>query len=295
KEHEPVSAIPLFHLHDAGVPETDLVNLGPTGIELRLSPLAMTDRHRRQSAHPRQSDAMEATLRDIDVNDLDDDDAALVQYCDWQCRVYILLGSLPDRDLWLHELRNVTVPSAEFARFRARQRRQWRNQELSLAAEQLRRIGRNLQVVHGQAMPGLSEQETLSAKQAFLESIGRTSARVVSMSGICGEFGGNTLTNAPFAPRLVNLTVRKPSGSQRLPLPAALCSDAFPRIPSPPPQKKMRARRDSSELGLPGTAVAKDRNVSGGSTVIQVMGTAKERRQGTVSRRFLFVWSVNDL
>ncbi|KAJ1940177.1 hypothetical protein FBU59_003890, partial [Linderina macrospora] len=297
----PAASISLFHLHGAGVPETDLVNIGPTGIELRLSPLAMTDRHRRQSAHPRTSDA-----HDIDVNELTGDDATLVRFCDWQCRVYLLLASLRDRDLWLHELTNVTVPGAEFARFRARQRRQWRAEEFSVAAEQLRLAGKPVQVVAGQAMPGMSEEATLTAKQVFLESIGRSTARVVSMSGICGEFGGNTLTNAKFAPRLVSVqpAMRVPSGQHRLPLPASLCAEVFPplaTVASPPPMKKMRARRSSSNtelsqsLGLPGTAVPKDRNVSGGSTVIQVMGTAKERRQGTVSRRFLFVWSVNDL
>ncbi|KAJ2896333.1 hypothetical protein GGI21_005057, partial [Coemansia aciculifera] len=100
----PVASIPLLHLMGAGVPSSDLVSIGPGGIELRLSPLSMTDRHRRTtgSANPAN---------------------------DWLCRVYLLLDSLTDRDRWLHELNSVAVPSAEQARQREEDRERTKMEE----------------------------------------------------------------------------------------------------------------------------------------------------------------------
>ncbi|KAJ2759159.1 hypothetical protein IWQ57_006628, partial [Coemansia nantahalensis] len=149
----------LFHMHRAGAPETDLVSVGPTGIELHLSPLAMTDRHRRKSAFPRPQQTAADVRRDAarhampDVGGLtltprrvhelsamlpDLDDATLEMYKDWHCRVYLLMDTMDDRARWLQELKVTCVPSCEFARFRTRQRGKWRTQDFEAAAASLR-------------------------------------------------------------------------------------------------------------------------------------------------------------
>ncbi|KAJ1960464.1 hypothetical protein GGI12_003786 [Dipsacomyces acuminosporus] len=368
----PIAKVSLFHLHDAGIPESDLVSIGPSGIELKLSPLAMTDRHRRQSAYPRKSEVHDAftgisrlgvnpmaqsmmvfgsgstdeanqrtlTSSTIDPAALqDEDDAMLYKYSEWQCRVYFLLDTLADRDLWLHELSNIIVPSAEFARYRARQRKQWKVEEFEQATETLRQCGKELQVFSGQSLTHMSAAHNAYAKKVFADSIGQSSGtRIVSMSaaGICGEFGGNTLTNAKFAPRIISLNnnnnnsgsqqqqqqPRKVSAGQRMPLPLSLCngdsnSASFKLFKGfemqPRATKRLRVRRSSSmgnlrkslegnsdtssddNGGSNNSSSALARRGSGASTVIQVVGKAKERRPGTVSRRFLFVWNINDL
>ncbi|KAJ2701979.1 hypothetical protein H4R19_005387, partial [Coemansia spiralis] len=153
----------LFHLHRAGMPESDLVSVGPTGIELHLSPLAMTDRHRRKSAFPRQlplqstsqlkrdaarhpmPDMSALTLTPRRVDELsamlpDLDDATLEMYKDWHCRVYLLMDTMDDRARWLQEFKGTCVPSCEFARFRTRQRGKWRTQDFEAAAVSLRTV-----------------------------------------------------------------------------------------------------------------------------------------------------------
>ncbi|KAJ1801568.1 hypothetical protein LPJ59_000189 [Coemansia sp. RSA 2399] len=408
---QPVAKISLFHLHDAGIPKSDLVNIGPTGLELHLSPLSMTDRHRRKSAFPRESSAAgaqalaAAAARDIythplpgmerlsiskkdDAQPSDEDDATLFKYSQWQCRVYILLDTLGDRDLWLQELTLTTVPSAEFMRFRAKQRKTWRTEEFESATESLRLSGKKLQVVAAQALEMMSSEHKAQAKKVFADSVG---SRMLSMSAVGAsndnggfandedeELEGATLTSTKasafdahikkngkivlvtddgssglgrgkkngFAKpsrleiRAVVDNSSRPSGKtdeNRKP-PAAMAfgkpatfnllvkpslnsADPYATLvssPIPAPAKKrLRARRRSSSVAdlrrsmdTNNIASSSDeshsrrpvavpprhpRRDSGDSTVIEVVGTATERRLGTVSRRFLFVWNINDI
>ncbi|KAI9505410.1 hypothetical protein BX070DRAFT_85149 [Coemansia spiralis] len=429
---QPVAKISLFHLHDAGIPTSDLVNIGPTGVELRLSPLAMTDRHRRKSAFPRKSAGgaealVAAAARDIETHPLpgmgslsistnssgltkkredssatlvDEDDAMLYKFSDWQCRVYILLDTLVDRDLWLQELTQTTVPSAEFSRFRARQRKAWRTEEFESATESLRQSGKKLQVVAAQALEKMSSAHNAYAKKIFVDSVG--GQRVVSMSAVGvpppgsgvaenggtfvvsaedDELEGATLTSTKasaydeqmkskskskskivlitdnandsdggkFGKKNVLMVVGKPSNNSssrakenrgdfasaaagnRKPVAMAFGKPAtFNLVVAPanadasatlvgaamaPAKKRLRARRRSSSVAdlrrsldtggnsssdeSNGSAMAGARSYrrrdSGDSTVIEVVGKAMERRPGTVSRRFLFVWNVNDI
>ncbi|KAJ1771410.1 hypothetical protein LPJ74_002340 [Coemansia sp. RSA 1843] len=434
---QPVAKISLFHLHDAGIPKSDLVNIGPTGLELHLSPLAMTDRHRRKSAFPRESSVnggaqalAAAAARDIFTHPLpgmeglsispdagnkkddpstlpsDEDDATLFKYSQWQCRVYVLLDTLADRDLWLQELTLTTVPSAEFARFRARQRKAWRTEEFESATESLRLSGKKLQVVAAQALEMMSSEHKAQAKKVFVDSVGGGGGnRVLSMSAIGvsndnGGFGsiaaaaaadededeeleGATLTSTKASAfdahfkknsKLVLVTDSPSSFSNRnggmkkgggfgkpskveiravvdnnkpngrtnenrkpaamafgkpatfnlLVKPSLNSSDPHATLVSSPisapAKKRLRARRRSSSVadlrrsmdtsnvassssdesrGSPLVNVVApphhSRRDSGDSTVIEVVGTAKERRPGTVSRRFLFVWNINDI
>ncbi|KAJ2524945.1 hypothetical protein GGI11_000454 [Coemansia sp. RSA 2049] len=453
---QPVAKISLFHLIDSGIPKSDLVNIGPTGLELHLSPLAMTDRHRRKSTFPRESSSgadraqalAAAAARDIHTHPLprmqglrigsssnlkrdddaasttathtpastpavpsDEDDATLLKYSQWQCRVYILLDTLTDRDLWLQELAQTTVPSAEFARFRARQRKTWRTEEFVSATESLRLSGKKLQVVAAQALEMMSSEHNAQAKKVFADSVGGGSRAlpIPPMGGSRGsgmattsdddeELEGATLTSTKASAfdshfkkniniggkKIVLVTddasssssfsanrarkngfgkpskieikavVNKPSNSSgnwadenRKPVamafgkPATFSLLVKPAInsesPDPhatlvsspipiPAKKRLRARRRSSSVAdLRRTMAANNSNGhnngasssddeshgssplinaivpqflrrdSGDSTVIEVVGKAKERRPGTVSRRFLFVWNVNDI
>ncbi|KAJ2609371.1 hypothetical protein H4S08_004084 [Coemansia sp. RSA 1365] len=378
----PVARVSLFHLQGAGLPESDLVSIGATGLELRLSPLAMTDRHRRKSAHPRQSAVPSALLlrrdaarhplpgmaqlaveseptRAAELSSLlpDEDDATLAKYGDWRCRVYVLLDSLSDRDVWLRELRQTCVPSCEFARFRQRQRRAWRTREFESATAELRQSGKELQVVAAQALDQRSSAHNASARvffervsakpvvrnaEVFLERIstkpgannGNAFFEKVSAKQIAGphsppsddDLEGATLTSITAATRPpmskpastanprkpVATAFGKPATFDVFVKPAAL---AIPSRPTPPAKKRLRALRrtssvsdlrpgldaqprssdDDDDSSCGGAAPALERRDSGASTVIEVVGKAMERRPGTVSRRFLFVWNVSDI
>ncbi|KAJ2008587.1 hypothetical protein H4R26_000060 [Coemansia thaxteri] len=306
-DHTPASSMPLLHLSGAGVPSSDLVSIGPTGIELRLSPQAMTDRHRRTSAYPRGPVDRDRTL--TSAPKYDNSDAELD---DWQCRVYLLLDNLPDRDRWLHELSAVAVPSAE----RARQRMQQRRAACISSAddtESLRLSGKHLQVVAAaQALEKLSlAQHTAYAKKVFVDSIGH---RVVSMSavGVPHDLDDATLippTAASAARKPVAMAFGKPATFS-----LSIAPDSAAAYQPPPAKKRLRARRrsnstadirqqagnnrrppSSSDDEAP-TAVATSKPLNRkGSTVLEVVGKAMERRPGTVSRRFLFVWNVNEI
>ncbi|KAJ2370930.1 hypothetical protein IW150_004836 [Coemansia sp. RSA 2607] len=375
---QPAAKISLVHLHDAGVPQSDLVNIGPTGIELRLSPLAMTDRHRRKSAFPRTSDAMARKMRhdaraaadhmpdlrslrisprrsddDFDrtltsapegfdsaagttkeTEEEDEDDATLYRFSDWQCRVYLLLETLGDRDEWLRELTQVTVPSAEFARMRARQRRLWRRAQFESAAESLRQSGKALQVVAAQALEKMSSAHNAQAKKVFAASVGQ---RVVSTSAVGApeDLSGDTLTTSNAAVFGVP-QVKKAAVAMAFGKPATFSLSIAPtttvnisgHASQLPAKKKLRARRKSNSMAnlrqsfdtnATLAASSDDENVapaslsiysaaarkpnytaarrdsSGSTTMVDVVDTAAERRPGTVSRRFLFVWNVNDI
>ncbi|KAJ2720292.1 hypothetical protein GGI07_004699 [Coemansia sp. Benny D115] len=379
---QPVAKISLIHLYDAGIPESDLVNIGPTGIELRLSPLSMTDRHRRKSAFPRKSladpDAQQRLIREAaneampiramqnlslgpkhpSLDDMDrtltsappglnepptvtdEDDATLYKYSDWQCRVYLLLDTLADRNQWLQELKTQTVPSAEFARFRAKQRKMWKTAQFESATESLRQSGKKLQVVAAQALEKMSSAHNANAKKMFVDSIG---LRVVSTSAVGGkapmdeaELSGATLTNNSGAFALG--PKKKPSATTgdvggRKPVvmafgkPATFSLSVVPSTNNTmvtsgqtaaqlPAKKRLRARRRSSSVAnlrqsfdtnttlgqssdeddKPMVCGSKNRRESSESTMmVEVVGKAMERRPGTVSRRFLFVWNVNDI
>ncbi|KAJ1821671.1 hypothetical protein LPJ75_000660 [Coemansia sp. RSA 2598] len=388
KGAQPVAKVSLVHLHDAGIPESDLVNIGPTGIELRLSPLAMTDRHRRKSAFPRKSNAddmaqkmqinaraavdsmpiagmdnlrisppkacRESTAVD-DINrtlthmpagladaskafESDEDEATLYKYSDWQCRVYLLLETLSDRDMWLEELRTNTVPSAEFARFRAHQRKLWRKAQFESATESLRQSSKQLQAAVDLASEKHALAPSAQPKKIFIESVG---PRVVSMSAVGrtmsdDSLSGNTLTNSGAFD--FGAQTKKPSVPMAFGKPAMFSLSIVPTttitLNSPlqnqlPAKKKMRARRKSNSVanlrqsfdtsatlgsassdeenrqpvanrqGLGVYSAAKKPEVrkdsSGSAMMVEVVGKAVERRPGTVSRRFLFVWNVNDI
>ncbi|KAJ2547297.1 hypothetical protein EV175_005276, partial [Coemansia sp. RSA 1933] len=290
----------------------------------------------------------------------DDDSATLAKYSQWQCRVYLLLDTLGDRDLWLQELTLTTVPSAEFMRFRARQRRAWRAEEFESATQSLRLSGKTLQVVAAQAR-GMSAAHTEQAKLAFVASVGGHQQQQRSDSN--EELEGATLTstrasafgkakivavaearkNAYAKPGKIELITTderskvdmhkptkieivattdenrkpamafgKPATFSLLVAPAANADPHATLVSSPiaaPAKKRLRARRRSSSVAdLRRTMAAASssdesqpapsrlaRRDSGDSTVIEVVGTAKERRPGTVSRRFLFVWNVSDI
>ncbi|KAJ1839460.1 hypothetical protein LPJ70_005055, partial [Coemansia sp. RSA 2708] len=375
QERAPAAKVSLFHLHDAGLPESDLVSIGPTGLELRLSPLAMTDRHRRKSAFPRASavDSLDRARQlqreaqrvplptaamahmslspekkrvdDMSLLLADEDDATLFKFSEWQCRVYVLLDTLRDRDTWLRELKQNAVPSCEFARFRQRQRKAWREHEFASATQSLRESGRQLDVVSAKARDGLSEARNASAKKVFVECIrhkaGGKEADKMLVECIPHKSGqllpppphrdeeeeleGATLTSlAPHdkkpavagnARKPVAMAFGKPATFDIVVAP----SPAKTPVVVPPAKKRMRAHRRSSSVGDLRSTLRKpdstlvppssdeDDNVSdksdarssrrdsGASTVIEVVGEAKERRAGTVSRRFLFVWNVNDI
>ncbi|KAJ2657644.1 hypothetical protein IW148_005063 [Coemansia sp. RSA 1199] len=403
----PVAKISLFHLHDAGLPESDLVSIGPSGLELRLSPLAMTDRHRRKSAFPRksavasldrarqmQADARlhpmpsisqlsvsESSKRSDDMSLLlaDEDDATLFKFSEWQCRVYILLDTLADRDVWLKELKHNAVPSCEFARFRLRQRKAWRSHEFEAAAESLRMSGRQLDVVSARTRDMLPASHNESAKRAFVERIKQNIEKQPSLfepikkpalfepikkpalfepikkpalfeqikvskpTGFSSshptasyndeeeELEGATLTSIAAvdnnnnssdrkkivlvtnARKPVAMAFGKPTTFDIVVEPAVTKLDVTKLVAAkpaaPPAKKRMRAVRRSSSVGdlrrKPDSTLVQssdesdapplERRDSGASTVIEVVGEAKERRPGTVTRRFLFVWNVNDI
>ncbi|KAJ2079733.1 hypothetical protein H4R24_003575 [Coemansia sp. RSA 988] len=382
----PTARVSLFHLLGAGLPESDLVSIGATGLELQLSPLAMTDRHRRKSAHPRQSavppelqlrrDAARHPLpgmerlavapgpgRASELSSLlpDEDDATLAKFSDWRCRVYVLLDSLADRDVWLRELRQTCVPSCEFSRFRQRQRRAWRTREFESATAELRQSGKELQVVAAQALDQRSSAHNASAR-VFFERVSakpvlrnadvfleRVSAKpVVREDDVFFEKAStkHSSRNPPLrSPSseddLEGATLTSISAAARPPM-SKPASGASPRKPvatafgkpatfdvfvkptalaapskfTPPAKKRLRALRRTSSVsdlrpGLDahprsssddddsnsggGATPALERRDSGASTVIEVVGKAMERRPGTVSRRFLFVWNVSDI
>ncbi|KAJ2353304.1 hypothetical protein GGF43_003526 [Coemansia sp. RSA 2618] len=398
----PVAKLSLFHLHDAGLPESDLVAIGPSGLELRLSPLAMTDRHRRKSAFPRKSAiasldrarqlqheaqqhpmppigqlsvSSDKSKRSDDMSLLlaDEDDATLFKFSEWQCRVYILLDTLADRDLWLKELKNHSVPSCEFARFRLRQRRAWRSHEFESAAESLRQSGRQLDVVSARARDVLSAAHNESAKRVFaeritqkqlpqkpmyIESIKKPAEKPVFFEAIKKpankfehakkptgkpslfeqikmpgpasfdddndeeELEGATLTSIAAVDnnsgserkKIVLVTNSRKPVAMAFGKPATFNLVVEPAVSSkpvaPPAKKRMRAVRRSSSVGdlrrTPESTLVQSsdesdnapplgRRDSGASTVIEVVGAAKEQRPGTVSRRFLFVWNINDI
>ncbi|KAJ2385053.1 hypothetical protein H4S02_004524 [Coemansia sp. RSA 2611] len=297
----PVASVPLLHLAGAGVPSSDLVSIGPGGIELRLSPLAMTDRHRRTSAFPRPHIDHDRTLTAASMAAAPADDSAeLDAFADWQCRVYLLLDTLAERDRWLGELNSVAVPSAENARRRMQQRRLAKAAELASATESLRQSGKHLHVVAAKTMEKMSVAQTAYAKRVFVDSA--SGHRVVSLS------------SAP--PCDVDATLTETSDAARKPVPMAFGKPAtFSLTVSPdttsvhPPQpakKRLRARRRSNSVAdMRNNRKPADEEVgkyqplrrkgSGASTVLEVVGKAMERRPGTVSRRFLFVWNVNEI
>ncbi|KAJ2873268.1 hypothetical protein FB639_004232 [Coemansia asiatica] len=394
KGAQPVAKVSLIYLHDAGIPESDLVNIGPTGIELRLSPLAMTDRHRRKSAFPRKPSAGETaqkmqmnaraaidsmpvammgmekmrispprarredTAIDDDINrtlthapaglggkikgiDSDEDEATLYKYSDWQCRVYLLLETLADRDLWLEELKNNTVPSAEFARFRAQQRKLWHKAQFESTTEALRQSSKQLQAAADNNAFDETQALAPSAqpKKIFIDSVGSravpTSAVGRSMSD--ESLSGNTLTNsgafdfgAQSKKAGVPMAFGKPAMFSLSIVPTTTITLNATQGQQLPAKKKMRARRKSNSMAnlrqsfdtsaTLGTASSDEENrppstltrqglgvysaakkpeirkdSSGSAMMVEVVGKAVERRPGTVSRRFLFVWNVNDI
>ncbi|KAI9468387.1 hypothetical protein LPJ78_005425 [Coemansia sp. RSA 989] len=383
RKASPAAKVSLFHLHDAGIPESDLVSIGPGGLELRLSPLAMTDRHRRKSAFPRKSavDTLDRAQQlqrealrhplpgmaqlslsekkradDMSLLLADDDDATLFKFSDWQCRVYLLLDSLKTRDQWLQELKQNAVPSCEFARFRMRQRRAWREHAFASATESLRQAGRSLDVVSAQARDTLSAAHNASAKKVFVECISQSKPVLLEQlpqpkkpfafatpaaNEEEEELEGATLTSlaavsASSASSSPSYSKQKitPSSNARKPVAMAFGKPAtfdivvapsnqtkqqqqqkLESVAVPPAKKRMRAHRRSSSVGdlrrtTPGSTFTQSsssssassdeesglsRRDSGASTVIEVVGEAKERRQGTVSRRFLFVWNINEI
>ncbi|KAJ1941635.1 hypothetical protein GGF37_003460 [Kickxella alabastrina] len=406
---QPVAKVSLIHLYDSGVPESDLVNIGPTGIELRLSPLAMTDRHRRQSTFPRKSLGATAAANqrrahaaaaidsmpvpgmrnmrisnqqqqrdeDYDINRTltnapaglnepespgvaaklpnEEEDATLYKYSDWQCRVYLMLDTLADRDMWLNELVASTVPSAEFARFRERQRKMWKTAEFEHATESLRQSGKQLQVVAAQALSTMSAAHNDNAKKVFTDSVGRRVGPVSLVLAPAAEqdFSGATLTNSAT----FNYTAAGNNGGSKVSdnkkqqlLDANVCRTVAMAFGKPatfslsvvppagslmqaaqmPAKKKLRARRRSSSVADLRKSYDTSDTLNGGYSsdddvrqaavvasppalysrqsklskmsrresadsmmVVEVVGEAMERRAGTVSRRFLFVWNVN--
>ncbi|KAI8866126.1 hypothetical protein GQ42DRAFT_159021 [Ramicandelaber brevisporus] len=89
-----IASIPLIHLESVTTPVSDLVTIGPTGVELVLTPLAMTDRHRRQSAFPRQTQYKRQAAAAAAVSHGDGSislkAARLAYMAEWQCRIYIM-------------------------------------------------------------------------------------------------------------------------------------------------------------------------------------------------------------
>ncbi|KAJ1723341.1 hypothetical protein LPJ53_002288 [Coemansia erecta] len=384
---QPVAKISLVHLLDAGIPQSDLINIGPTGIELRLSPLSMTDRHRRKSAFPRKSagedmghkmrkdarafadhmpdlrslrishtssESIDRTLTSAPAGlnqadeekaeeEEDEDDATLHKYSDWQCRVYLLLETLGDRDQWLHELTHITVPSAEFARMRAKQRALWRRAQFESATESLRQSGKALQVVAAQALDKKSEAHNAQAKKAFADSVGQRVVSTAAVASKSDDLAGDTLTSSGAfefgIPNASAPAIKKAAVAMAFGKPATFSLSIVPtttinvqgHASQLPAKKKLRARRKSNSMAnlrqsfdtsatLAGSS--DDENVapkaaglsiysaagrkpnftatprcdsSGSTTMVEVVGTAAERRPGTVSRRFLFVWNVNDI
>ncbi|KAJ2830862.1 hypothetical protein FBU31_002420 [Coemansia sp. 'formosensis'] len=313
----PVASVPLLHLAGAGVPSSDLVSIGPGGIELRLSPAAMTDRHRRTSAFPRPhvdhdrtltaanmaAAAAQGTLGKGDDNDDDDDMDA---FSDWQCRVYLLLDTLAERDRWLGELNTVAVPSAVKARQRMRERR--RAVEAATAAAEQQQPPQQNQAQDGflskhlvvaKALEKMSMAQTAYAKKVFVDSSASGGHRVVSLSSrVPDDVDDATLIEASDAVRKpVAMAFGKPATFS-----LTISPDAHPQ-PQPPAKKRLRggaARRRSNSVADLSSAAIKPtpplrRKGSGASTVLEVVGKAMERRPGTVSRRFLFVWNVNEI
>ncbi|KAJ2101799.1 hypothetical protein GGI13_003962 [Coemansia sp. RSA 455] len=290
---DPAASVPLLHLAGAGVPSSDLVSIGPGGIELRLSSLAMTDRHRRTSAFPRPNvdrDRDRTLTAATMAAHRDDDD--LDAFADWQCRVYLLLDTLAERDRWLNELTSVAVPSAENARKRMQQRRIAAAAELASNTESLRQSGKHVAV---KALEKMSMAQTAYAKKVFVDSA--SGHRVISLSSAQVPDIDATLTE--------NVAVRKPV-AMAFGKPATFSLTISPDVAHPPPpaKKRLRARRRSNSVAdMRNTHKPSDdesfkplrRKGSGASTVLEVVGKAMERRPGTVSRRFLFVWNINEI
>ncbi|KAJ1730100.1 hypothetical protein LPJ61_003198 [Coemansia biformis] len=310
----------LFHMHRAGVPETDLISIGPTGIELHLSPLAMTDRHRRKSAFPRRKPSAAQMQRESARNPLpimsgltigarrvdelsallpDADDTTLEMYKEWHCRVYLLMETMEERARWLQELKGTCVPSCEFARFRNRQRGKWRTQEFEAAATTLRKVT----AVAVEELPPLGK---FASKKPAASPMATTN--LVS-SDDDEDLEGATLTSisglrdarsakAPAARK--PMAFGKPATFDIVVSPA----DSTVRLPAPPAKKKMRARRRSSSVADLRSAASPPAPIGGrtlgrrdsaSSMLVEVVGKAAERRPGTVSRRFLFVWNASDI
>ncbi|KAJ2829836.1 hypothetical protein GGI24_002049 [Coemansia furcata] len=334
----PVASVPLLHLAGAGVPSSDLVSIGPGGIELRLSPAAMTDRHRRTSAFPRPHVDHDRTLTAANMaaaaahatlakgngsNDGDNDDDDMDAFSDWQCRVYLLLDTLAERDRWLGELNTVAVPSAVKARQRMRERRRAVEAATAAAAaaEQQQQqpphhhhhqqsqaqdgfLSKHLVVA--KALEKMSMAQTAYAKKVFVDSSASGGHRVVSLSSrVPDDVDDATLIEASDAVRKpVAMAFGKPATFS-----LTISPDAAHPQPQPPAKKRLRGgaaarRRSNSVADLSSSAAAAAaikptpplrRKGSGASTVLEVVGKAMERRPGTVSRRFLFVWNVNEI
>ncbi|KAJ2878672.1 hypothetical protein H4R27_005706 [Coemansia aciculifera] len=290
---DPAASVPLLHLAGAGVPSSDLVSIGPGGIELRLSSLAMTDRHRRTSAFPRPNIDRDRTLTAATMAAHKEDDE-LDAFADWQCRVYLLLDTLAERDRWLNELTTVAVPSAENARQRMHQRRIAAAAELASNTESLRQSGRHVAV---KALEKMSMAQTAYAKKVFVDSA--SGHRVVSMSRVPHDIDATLTENS-------EPVVRKPV-AMAFGKPATFSLTISPDVvhPPPPAKKRLRARRRSNSVAdMRNNRKPSDdeapikplrRKGSGASTVLEVVGKAMERRPGTVSRRFLFVWNINEI
>ncbi|KAJ2098474.1 hypothetical protein IW146_009969, partial [Coemansia sp. RSA 922] len=258
---------------------------------LRLSSLAMTDRHRRTSAFPRPNVDRDRTLTAATMAAHRDDDD-LDAFADWQCRVYLLLDTLAERDRWLNELTSVAVPSAENARKRMQQRRIAAAAELASNTESLRQSGKHVAV---KALEKMSMAQTAYAKKVFVDSA--SGHRVISLSSAQVPDIDATLTE--------NVAVRKPV-AMAFGKPATFSLTISPDVAHPPPpaKKRLRARRRSNSVAdMRNTHKPSDdesfkplrRKGSGASTVLEVVGKAMERRPGTVSRRFLFVWNINEI
>lgn len=251
ENEEPLVQISLLHLMGAGVPASDLVQMGPTGIELRLSPLAMTDRHRRTSTHPR---------RTMNKKEMQDPNRTLTSYPsgemeDWLCRVYLLLDNTGNRDKWLSEL-SEAAEAMEAARERMEQRQEWRSEEMATTKESLRLSGTELRMI-----------QPKDTSDTLVEQPRRSKKAKPPMAALA--FGKSTTFSMAVA------------------------------AAQPPARKKVRARRRSSSVADLRAHQKFNKNVvvesDNESAVVQVVGKAGERRPGTVSRRFLFVWNSNDV
>ncbi|KAJ2452089.1 hypothetical protein GGF42_004104 [Coemansia sp. RSA 2424] len=286
----PVASVPLLHLAGAGVPSSDLVSIGPGGIELRLSPMAMTDRHRRTSAFPRVD--RDRTLTAAAMAHGDDDAAA---FGDWQCRVYLLLDTMADRDRWLAELNKVAVPSAERARLRMQQRIAATKEEEATLCQL------------GKALEKMSVAQTAYAKRVFVDG----GHRVVSMSSARPpiDFDATLTEMSEPVPRkpVVAMAFGKPATFSLTVSPDLATLSSSHQSPQPA-KKRLRARRRSNSVAdmyskqqqqqqqqVEDSKPMLRRKGSGASTVLEVVGKTMERRPGTVSRRFLFVWNINDI
>ncbi|KAJ2742302.1 hypothetical protein GGI20_004589 [Coemansia sp. BCRC 34301] len=286
---DPVASVPLLHLLGAGVPSSDLVSIGPGGIELRLAPQAMTDRHRRTSAYPREKQG----------HDMLDD---------WQCRVYLLLDSLADRDRWLRDLTTVAVPSAE----RARHRMQLRLEAARMDEDKDRMCVAQTAVAKKVYVDGGHRVVSMSAAPPHDIDATLTNSEYRPPVPANHVFSDDTLTEYPITKKPAVVAVGKKFFADDTPPPVAMAfgkpatfsitvapdmSSSALHEPLPPAKKRLRARRRSNSVAdiysKPSTCDLQ-RKGSGASTVLKVVGKAMERRPGTVSRRFLFVWNINE-